>query len=149
MEYIMQGINQVVLMGRLGATPELQTTESGRQICRMRLATNQRKPDGESWTNVTLWHSVTLWERQAETAAKHLQVGDLVAVEGQLVPRTWTDPDGNRRRRVDVVGKKLHFVRNLTARPRVFDLLPEDDTPTEQITTAEARDQIALPKLEA
>jgi len=148
MENNMQGINHVVLMGRLGAKPELQTTPTGRQICRMRLATNQRKLEGDSWTTTTLWHNVTLWEQQADTAAKHLQVGDLVAVEGLLVPRSWKDNEGNRRRRVEVVGKRLHFVRNLSNRARVLDLLPEQDEPTEQITTAEARAQLALPHVE-
>jgi single-strand DNA-binding protein len=146
MEDKMQGINQVVLMGRLGAAPELKSTAKGRNLCHMRLATNHRRREGDVWHDNVTWHDVTLWESQAETAAKYLEAGDLVAVEGHLAPRTWTDAEGNRRRRVDVVAKKLHFVRKSTG--QMAPLNAPEATPSTAdapVRQSEARSQAALP----
>jgi len=106
----MRGINNVFLAGHLGQDPELRTTGNGRTLCKISLATNRSVREGEGWKQVTDWHRVVLWERDAETCAKYCRKGSAVGVEGELRVNTWTDATGERRSKVEVVGKRLHLL---------------------------------------
>lgn len=97
------GINKVILVGNLGADPELRYTSSGRAVCEFRIATN------ESWTDNTgqrqertEWHRIIAW-KGAEAHAKYLSKGRQVYVEGKLRTRSWEDQDGNKRYMTEVV----------------------------------------------
>lgn len=71
------GMNRVFILGRLGATPELQETKAGESYCRLRLATNRTRDNVD-------WHSVFAFGKLAETCAKHLRTGATLLVEGRL-----------------------------------------------------------------
>ena len=88
-------VNRVILVGRLVATPELRTTGSGLSVTPVRIVTNDReKPE---------FHDVVLWRRHADFAAKYLDKGRQVYIEGRLQCRTWEAADGTKRRAVEVV----------------------------------------------
>ncbi len=106
----MQGINRVILMGRLGKDPELRQTTRGKAMCRFSIATGRNRRQGDEWVEDTDWHDVVMWEEQAERAGRVLGRGDLCAVEGRLAPRSWEDGQGQRRRLVEVVAIRFELV---------------------------------------
>ncbi len=77
-------MNEVILLGRLGADPELKTTSGGGAVCKMRVATNRSKKVGDTWEELTDWHSVVAFGKTAENAAKYLKKGKQVLVEGKV-----------------------------------------------------------------
>lgn len=106
----MAGVNKVILIGNLGADPELRQTQSG-PVCNMRVATTERwtTQDGQKQER-TEWHTVTVWGRQAEHCQRFLAKGRPVYVEGSLQSRTYTDQDGKERRVWDVRAQTVQFL---------------------------------------
>ncbi len=98
-------VNQVTLIGRLGADPEVRRLESGVAVARLRMATNESYKDknGE-WQDITEWHTVILWRGAAERAENQLKKGNLIYVQGKLTTRKWQDKDGNDRYNTEVSG---------------------------------------------
>src|SRR5690625_1276029 len=95
----MSSVNKVILIGNLGADPELRSTSSGTPVCELRLATNESWRDKQgTMQQRTEWHRVVVWGRQAESVSKYLSKGRSVYVEGRLQTREWNDRDGQRRR---------------------------------------------------
>ena len=95
----MEGLNKVMLIGNLGADPELKFTESGQSVLKLRLATTERWKDKDGTRQErTEWHSVSLWGRRAEALNKFLQKGRTIYVEGRLQTRSWDDKNGGGKR---------------------------------------------------
>ena len=105
-------LNKVMLIGRLGADPELRQTTSGTSVCEMRIATN------ESWFDKnanerrerTEWHRVVVWGRVGENCAKFLSKGSQAYVEGRIQTREWQDQSGNKRYTTEVVANNVQFL---------------------------------------
>jgi single-strand DNA-binding protein len=98
-------INRVTLLGNLGRDPELRTTQEGRKIANLSLATAERWKDahGEHQER-TDWHRVIIFnEHLANLAETALKKGSRVYVEGQLQTRKWTDREGIERYQTEVV----------------------------------------------
>jgi len=96
-------VNKVILIGRLGADPEIRYTPSGAEVATFRIATS------ESWTNKsgekeerTVWHRIVAWRGLAKICGEFLSKGKLVYVEGRLRTRSWEDRDGNKRTTTEV-----------------------------------------------
>lgn len=91
-------INKVILLGNLGAEPEVRHLESGSTVAKFRMATNRNYKDknGE-WQQVTQWHNVVAWRQLAERVERDLHKGSTVYVEGELTHRKYQDKDGNDR----------------------------------------------------
>jgi len=108
----MSNVNRVVLTGNLTRDPELRTTQTGTPVCSLRLAVNTRGRDGAGeWVDRPNYFDVTVWGRQGETAAQHLERGRAVAVDGRLEWREWEAADGSgRRQAVSVVAETLQFL---------------------------------------
>jgi len=106
----MRGMNKVILIGNVGGTPELRTTQNGRTVATVSLATNRAVKSGDGWTQTADWHRVTLWERDAEFVGKYVDKGSPIAIEGELRYDNWTDPQGNKRWRTDIVGRRVHLL---------------------------------------
>ena len=100
-------INKVILIGNLGADPEIRALESGAKVARLSVATNENYQDknGE-WQKLTEWHNVVAWRGLAERS-EYLKKGGLVYVEGKLTTRKWTDKDGNDKYTTEVVARLL------------------------------------------
>ncbi len=90
--------NRVQLIGNLGMNPEVRTTESGKKMAKMSIATNEsyKAANGE-WVKETQWHNLVAWGKVAETVEKKMQKGLEVMVEGKLVHREYTDRTGVKR----------------------------------------------------
>jgi single-strand DNA-binding protein len=103
--------NKIILVGNLGRDPELRYTPQGTPVCTFSMATNERRKDksGEMQDQTT-WFRVTLWNRQAETAAQYLQKGRPVYIEGRLRVEEYTDRDGKPRHSLEVNATDMQFI---------------------------------------
>ena len=108
--------NKVQLIGNLGKTPEVRTTESGKKWARFSLATNEsyRNAKGEKVTE-TQWHNLVAWGKVAEIVEKYLEKGKEVAIEGKLVSRSYNDKDGNKKYTTEVLVSELLMLGSKTA----------------------------------
>jgi single-strand DNA-binding protein len=100
-------VNQVTLIGRLVATPELRETGSGKHVTTVRVATN-----GKSHAE---FHDVVLWGQLADFACSYLGKGRLVYIEGRLQSRQWQATDGSTRRTVEIVANRLQALSSKSA----------------------------------
>lgn len=98
-------MNSVNIIGRLTAEPELRFTTTGSAVCRMRVAIDRPGEDTGA-----VFVDVTAWERLAETCSEHLGKGRQVAVSGRLEYREWTDDQGSRHSRHEVVAHSVDFL---------------------------------------
>ncbi|MEP6680758.1 MAG: single-stranded DNA-binding protein [Chloroflexota bacterium] len=109
-------LNKMMIIGNLGADPELRYTPSGKAVTNLRVAVNDRSrgADGE-WVEETLWIRVEVWEQAAERLAEQLRKGNKVYAEGTLRAREYDGSDGQKRTSLE-----LRFARvvNLERRPR-------------------------------
>ena len=91
-------VNKVFLLGRLGKDPEVRHTQGGTTVANMRIATNERRPDGNGgWADATEWHSVVAFGKQADLVKQYLTKGREVFIEGSLRTRQWQDQSGQKR----------------------------------------------------
>lgn len=104
----MSGVNKVILIGNLGAAPELRYTASGQAVANLRLATTERwvNKSGERTEN-TEWHRVVAWGKLAETCGQYLQKGKQVYIEGKIRTRQWQDQSGQKRYTTEIVANNL------------------------------------------
>jgi single-strand DNA-binding protein len=104
-----EGMNEVILMGHLGADPELRIVSNGTALLRFRLATNQTYLDRNKVRQVrTDWHDVTAWGPRAEGLARVLCKGTGVVVKGSLRTSSW-EKEGTKHYRTEVVLTDLFF----------------------------------------
>jgi single-strand DNA-binding protein len=107
----MGNVNKVILLGNLGADPELKPIASGRVCCHLRLATTAVFKDATGQRQEkTEWHRVTAWGPVAEQCVRYLKKGRSVYVEGRLENRSWDGEDGKKRYATDVVANRVVFV---------------------------------------
>ncbi len=104
----MAGVNKVILIGNLGADPEVRSLESGVKVATINLATSENFKDrnGERQTH-TEWHRIVLWRGLAEVAERFLKKGSQVFVEGRLRTRSYEDQDGKTRYVTEIEGRDL------------------------------------------
>lgn len=106
----MGSVNKVILIGNLGADPELKYTPSSRALCNLRIATTDVfKDKGGQRQERTEWHRVTVWGDQAENCSKYLSKGRSVYIEGRLQTRSY-DKDGQKHYATDVVADRVVFL---------------------------------------
>jgi single-strand DNA-binding protein len=102
-----EGLNRVMLLGNLGADPELRVTPGGQAVLKLRLATNESYLDRNNVRQErTEWHRVTIWGRRAEALGKFLQKGDLLFVEGRLQTSSY-EKNGEKRYSTEVVANNV------------------------------------------
>ena len=99
-------LNVVVLNGRLTSDPELKYTPSNVAVTNFTLAVDRAFSGKEK---VTDFISIVAWRSTAEFVSRYFQKGQLVAVQGSLQVREYTDKDGNRRRVYEVLADQVHF----------------------------------------
>jgi single-strand DNA-binding protein len=102
-----EGLNRVMLLGNLGADPELRVTPGGQAILKLRLATNESYLDKNNVRQErTEWHRVTIWGRRAEALGKILQKGDSLFIEGRLQTSSY-EKNGEKRYSTEVVASNI------------------------------------------
>ncbi len=102
-------INQVMLLGRVGADPELRSTKNGTAVVQFRLATDRysKSNGGQSETD---WHTVVCWGKTAEAVARYVHKGDRVHLCGRLQQHSWQTDSGERRSKVEVHASEVIFL---------------------------------------
>lgn len=104
-------LNKVMLIGNLGADPEVKQTASGTQVCRLSIATNERrKTAAGDWQDATEWHRVVAFGRTAENAARFLKRGRSVYVEGKIRTSKYQDKEGRDKWSTEVICDQLVFL---------------------------------------
>jgi single-strand DNA-binding protein len=105
------GVNKVILVGNLGADPDMRYTPSGQGVCELRVATS------ESWNDKngqrqerTEWHRIVVWGKRAEVCSKYLSKGRQVYVEGRIQTRSYDDKDGNKRYITEIIAADVQFL---------------------------------------
>ena len=102
-----EGLNKVMLLGNLGADPELKVTAGGQSVLKLRLATTENYLDcNKTRQERTEWHQITLWGPRGEALAKFLKKGERVFVEGRIQTSTY-EKDGEKRYRTEVVATNV------------------------------------------
>lgn len=102
-------LNSVILIGRLVADPQLRYAPSGKAVSTMRLAVD-RGTVNQQGQRETDFIDVVCWDRLAENVANNLQKGRLVAVQGRLQIRQYTNSEGQRREKAEVVAHTVRFL---------------------------------------
>lgn len=106
-------LNSCVLMGRLTKDPELRTTQSGKIVASFSLAVDRDfQQSGEKQADFI---SVVAWGKTAEFIDKYFCKGRMIAIQGRIQTRTYTDKDENKRKAVEVVADKVSFTGEKTA----------------------------------
>ena len=105
-------INRVILTGNLTKDPDLRATNSGMNVCSLRLAVNSRRKDGATgqWVEEPNYFDVTVFGAQGENCARFLTKGRPVAVDGRLKWREYTDGQGNQRQAVEIIADAVQFL---------------------------------------
>lgn len=101
-------LNVVCLMGRLTREPELRTTASGVSVTSFTLAV-ERVYVKQGEERLADFIDVVAWRNTADFVCKYFRKGQLIAVQGSIQTRTYTDKDGNKRKAVEVVAGNVHF----------------------------------------
>lgn len=119
------GLNRVMLLGNLGAEPELRWTQAGQAVMSMRLATTESYLDKDKVRQErTDWHNVTVWGKRGEALAKLLHKGSSCFVEGSLRTSSYDDRDGNKRYKTEVVATDVILTGS---KPQNRNAPPEHD----------------------
>ncbi|MDN3581708.1 single-stranded DNA-binding protein [Mucilaginibacter flavus] len=103
----MSGINKVILVGHLGKDPELRTLDGGISVTSFPLATSETYNKDGRKVEQTEWHNIVMWRGLADMAAKFLQKGKLVYIEGKLRTRSFEDRDGVKKYTTEVVAENF------------------------------------------
>jgi len=103
-----EGLNRVLLLGNLGADPELRMTNGGQAVLKLRLATSETYLDRNKVRQErTEWHNVVVWGKRAEALGKILSKGSRIFVEGGLRTSSYDDREGNKRYKTEIVANNI------------------------------------------
>ncbi len=106
-----EGLNRAMLIGNLGAEPELRFTQNNRAVLKFRIATTESYADASGERKeVTHWHNVVVWGKRAEALAKILTKGMQVYVEGRIENRSYDDKDGIKRSITEISASELKLL---------------------------------------
>lgn len=105
------GVNKAIIVGNLGADPEMKDAKNGKKICTMSVATS------ESWTDnsgqkqeKTEWHRVVFFNKTAEICGQYLVKGSQVYIEGRIQYRQYQAEDGTTRYSTEIMGDKMQMI---------------------------------------
>ncbi|MCD8266891.1 MAG: single-stranded DNA-binding protein [Prevotellaceae bacterium] len=122
-------LNKVMLIGNVGAEPEVRYVEQGVPVASFPLATTRRGYTLQNGTQVpeqTEWHNILLWRKQAEVAEKYVHKGDKLYIEGSIRTRSYDDKNGVRRYRTEIWAEAIEL---LSPRPKQADTRASEPTP--------------------
>ena len=107
-----RGVNKVILIGNLGADPEVRYTPDGAPVANFNLATSESWNDRSSGEKQerTEWHRLVVWRKLAEIAGQYLKKGSKIYIEGKLQTRSWEDQSGQKRYTTEVVVNELQML---------------------------------------
>ena len=105
-------INKVILVGNVGADPEVRALESGVKVARLRLATTERLFDRQTNESreLTEWHTVVLWRGLADVVDRYVHKGSQLYIEGSIRTREWTDKDNQKRYSTEIQASDMKLL---------------------------------------
>jgi len=106
----MASVNKAILVGNLGADPEVRYTTSGKAVATFNVATKQWAGKDAEKEGKTEWHRIVAWERLAEICGEYLKKGSQVYIEGRIQTRSWEDRDGNKRYTTEIVAQTMQML---------------------------------------
>ena len=108
----MASVNKVILVGNLGADPEMRYLQNGDAVCNIKIATSESWKDKQTGEKkeTTEWHRVVFFRQLAEIAGKYLKKGSSVYVEGKITTRKWQDKDGTDRYTTEITGNEMKML---------------------------------------
>lgn len=114
-------INKVILVGNVGADPEVRTLESGVKVARLRLATTERMYNRQTQEakEHTEWHSIVLWRNMADTVDRFVKKGSRLYIEGRLRSNSWTDDSGAKRFSIEILADDIKLLDRRSDSPGV------------------------------
>ena len=133
----MSSVNKVILIGNVGADPEVRYLDRGVAIATFNLATTERgyvMQNGTQVPDVTEWHSIVLWRNLAEWAQQNLKKSMKVYVEGKLKTRSW-EKDGQIRRKTEVIAENIQILY----RPEIYRNMSRQEEANEAPLNDEAQ----------
>ena len=111
-------MNKVILIGNLGANPEMRFTQGGQAVANLRIATSERWTDRNGQKQETTeWHRVVVFGKQAEIAGQYLVKGRQIYVEGSIRTRQWQDQQGQKRFTTEIVARNIQMLGSRSDRP--------------------------------
>ena len=108
----MNGVNKVILIGRLGKDPEVKYMPSGDAVCNFSIATSESWKDKNSGEKVekTEWHNIVIFKKLAEIAGEYLRKGSVVYIEGKLKTRKYQAKDGTDRYATEIEAREMQML---------------------------------------
>lgn len=108
-------VNQIVLVGRIARAPETKVSETGKKYATLTLAVprNYKNVNGEYDTDFL---DCTLWTSVAESTSEYCKTGDMIGVKGRVQSRIVESPDGQRRRKTEIVAERVTFLTTNSSR---------------------------------
>lgn len=104
-------VNKVILVGNVGADPEIKTLPSGTKVANLRLATSEKyKNDRGEMQTITEWHNIVLFEKLADVADKYIRKGTQLYIEGKIRTREYTPKDNVTRRITEIIGNTMQML---------------------------------------
>lgn len=106
-------VNKVILIGNVGADPEVRYYDSGQAVATFRLATSDRAYTMANGTQVperTEWHNIVLWNRLAQVAEKYVRKGDKLYIEGKIRSRSYDDQNGIKRTVIEIYADMMEML---------------------------------------
>ena len=136
----MASVNKVILVGNLGADPELRYTPSGKAVATFNIATKQWASKDSEKGGRTEWHRIVAWERLGEICGEYLHKGSQVYIEGRLQTRAWEDRDGNKRYTTEIIAQTMQMLGSPSRQGKAESVeerfpdeepvsIPDDDIP--------------------
>ncbi len=104
-------INKAIIVGNLGADPEIRYTQSGSAVATFSVATTERWRDQEGQQQEsTEWHRIVAWKKLAEICGEYLHKGSRVYIEGKIQTRKWQDQNGNDRYTTEIIAREMKML---------------------------------------
>ena len=107
----MASVNKAIILGNLGADPEVKYTPSGMAVANFSIATKEQwtNKDGEKGEK-TEWHRIVAWARLGEICGEYLRKGSQVYIEGRIQTRSWEDREGVKRYTTEIVAQTMQML---------------------------------------
>ena len=122
-------LNKVILGGRLTADPELKTTQSGISVVSFTLAVSRRYSKDSGQQNESDFFNVTAWRQTAEFVSRYFRKGSSICIVGTIQNRNWTDQEGQKHYRTDIVADEVMFVDSRSDSPAAGDTFGHSAAP--------------------
>ena len=133
-------LNKVMIIGHLGAEPELRFTPQGTPVTTFRVASGRSWKDTAGATQTaTEWFRIVAWNALAEVCSEYLRTGSRVYVEGRLQSRTWTGDDGQERSTTEVIAYEVILLDRRTEGASDAEATPASEPPAPAAATPSRR----------